>query len=732
MDHSHSKHDHRASACCHHKPPRAQPDALGEGPYTCPMHPEVKREKPGACPICGMALESVTSAALAKDPELERMEKRLWASIALTLPVFLIAMSEMTAAQFFASPQTSGWIQWILTTPVVFWCGLPLLQRAVRSCLDRSLNMFTLIGIGIMAAYGYSTAALWFQPFFPAGFRTHHEGASVYFESAAVITVFVLLGQVLELRARAQTRSAVAALAALLPKFARVIRSNGAEEDLHLNEVKPGARLRVRPGEKIPVDGVVVEGTSVVDESAMTGESMPIEKNRGSKVIGGTLNGSGSFVMKADRVGDDTFLSKIIRLAGEAERTRAPIQRLADRVSSYFVPVVILISILTFAVWSVLGPEPHFPYAFLNAISVLMIACPCALGLAAPVSISVAIWYGAKNGVLFRNAESMETFRKINALLLDKTGTITEGKPGLVFLKRLGGLDQTEILALAASLEQASEHPIARTVVSAAREKGISLRPPENVRIFPGRGITGSVNGRTVVIGNRALMEEKGVSSDSVKDDGKPEPQGVHTMLWIAIDLKLQAVFFIEDSVRPDAKKVIQQLKMTGIEIVMVTGDRPATAEAVARQIGIDRVYAGTLPDQKIELVKQFQREGHVVAMAGDGINDAPALAQANVGIAMGSGTEAAISGASVTLVKGGLGALLKAQALSRVTVQNIRQNLFFAFAYNALAVPIAAGVLYPAFGILLNPMVATAAMSLSSVSVIANALMIRRAHLSS
>lgn len=703
--------------------------------YTCPMHPEIVRDEPGNCPICGMALEPRTvTLEEAPNPELTDMTRRFWWSVALSLPILLLAMSEMLPGQPLQnalSMKVINWLQFVLATPVVLWGGWPFFQRGWASIINRSPNMFTLIAIGTGAAYFFSVFALLFPSIFPASFRGHGGEVAVYFEAAAVITTLVLLGQVLELRARSRTSSAIKMLLGLAPKTARIVKPGGNEEDIPLEHVQPGDLLRVRPGEKVPVDGVVTEGASNVDESMVTGEPIPVEKSAGSKVTGGTVNSTGGFVMKAERVGADTLLAQIVRMVGEAQRSRAPIQRLADAVSGWFVPVVVLVAILTFIVWAVIGPEPRFVYALVNAVAVLIIACPCALGLATPMSIMVGTGRGAMAGVLVKNAETLEVMEKVNTLVVDKTGTLTEGKPKLVATIAADGFDETQLLKLAASLERASEHPLAAAIVAGAQERTIELLGVDNFQSITGKGITGSVNHQSVALGNQKLMEQFGVTiepklseqADALRDEGQ-------TVMLMAIDNRLVGLLGVADPIKESAREAIQQLRGEGIHIVMLTGDNQKTAQAVARQLGLDAVFADVLPDQKADVIKQLQSEGKIVAMAGDGINDAPALAQAQVGIAMGTGTDVAMESAGMTLVKGDLRGIARARRLSKAVMSNIRQNLFFAFVYNVLGVPIAAGVLYPFFGLLLSPMMASAAMTFSSVSVIGNALRLRRTQL--
>ncbi len=700
--------------------------------YTCPMHPEIVRDDPGSCPICGMALEPRTvTLEEAPNPELTDMTRRFWWSAVLSLPVFLLAMSEMIPGQpvqHALAPRLINWIQFLLATPVVLWGGWPFFQRGWASVVNRSPNMFTLIAIGTGAAYFFSIFALFFPGVFPASFRGHGGEVAVYFEAAAVITALVLLGQVLELRARSQTSSAIKMLLGLAPKTARILRSDGKEEDISLEQVHPGDLLRVRPGEKVPVDGVVTEGTSSIDESMVTGEPIPVEKTAGGKVTGGTVNGTGGFVMKAERVGSDTLLAQIVRMVGEAQRSRAPIQRLADLVSAWFVPLVVLVAIVTFIVWAIFGPEPRFVYAIVNAVAVLIIACPCALGLATPMSIMVGTGRGAMVGVLIKNAEALETLEKVNTLVVDKTGTLTEGKPRLVSIMAQPEFGETELLNFAASLERGSEHPLAAAIVAAAQERKLEPFQTAEFQSLTGKGVSGKVNGKTVALGNKRLMDDLSVGVDS-GTEGQADKlrQEGQTVMFVAIDGRLAGLLGVADPIKETTSEAIRLLHEEGMRIVMLTGDNRTTAEAVARQLSIDEVIAEVLPEQKSDVIKRLQSEGKVVAMAGDGINDAPALAQAQVGIAMGTGADVAMESAGMTLVKGDLRGIVRARKLSRAVMSNIRQNLFFAFIYNVLGVPVAAGVLYPVVGLLLSPMIASAAMTFSSVSVIANALRLRR-----
>jgi Cu+-exporting ATPase len=699
--------------------------------WTCPMHPEIVRSEPGSCPICGMALEPRTPTAdHAEDTELRDMTRRFWLATALTLPLVLLAMAEMlhVALPAWMSMRTIVLVQLVLATPVCLWAAWPFYVRAVQSIRYRSLNMFTLIGLGVSVAYGYSVVAALLPDIFPASFRAASGTVAVYFEAAAVIVTLILLGQVLELRARSQTSAAISKLLGLAAKSARRVRDDGSEEDVSLDTVQAGDRLRVRPGEKVPVDGEVLEGTSNIDESMVTGEPIPVQKQPGDKVIGATINGTGALVMRAEKVGAETLLSRIVAMVAEAQRSRAPIQKLADLVSGYFVPIVIAIAALTFVVWSLVGPEPRMAYALLNAVAVLIIACPCALGLATPMSIMVAMGKGASMGVLFKNAEAIEVLRKVDTLVVDKTGTLTEGKPKLVNVVPVAGMDERELLTLAASLERGSEHPLAAAIVAGAEQRAVALASAEAFDSITGKGITGRVHGRAVAVGNRALLDSLGIDTAALTDRAESLRGDGQTAMFVAVDGQAAGLLGVADPIKESTPEAIEALHREGIRVVMLTGDSRTTAEAVARKIGLDEVMAEVLPEQKAAMVERLQAQGRIVAMAGDGINDAPALARAHVGIAMGTGTDVAMESAAVTLVKGDLRGIGRARQLSRSTMSNIKQNLFFAFAYNAAGVPIAAGILYPAFGLLLSPMIAAAAMSLSSVSVIANALRLRRA----
>jgi len=710
-------------------PAKAAPATAGGAPvYTCPMHPEILRDAPGDCPICGMALEPRTVALEERpNPELRAMTVRFWASAALAVPILALAMSELVPAlREMISMRLRDWIEFVLATPVVLWGGWPFFERGWFSIVRGRLNMFTLIAIGTGTAYAYSVLAVLTPQSFPPSFRGPGGGVAVYFEAAAVITTLVLLGQVLELRARQRTSAALRDLLGLAPKTARRLTTDGVESDVALEIVQAGDRLRVRPGERVPVDGVVLEGTSSVDESMVTGEPLPVEKNVGARVTGGTLNGTGSFVMRAERVGDETLLAQIVRMVAEAQRTRAPIQQTADTVSAWFVPGVLLAAAITFVVWARIGPQPRLAYALVNAVAVLIIACPCALGLATPMSIMVGVGRGATAGVLIRDAEALEALEKVDTLVVDKTGTLTEGKPKVVGIIA-AGQSEDEILRLAASLERASEHPLAGAILAAAAECKLTLAEPASFRAIAGKGITGEIFGKRIALGNAALFEELGVSVAALIEQAEPLRRDGATTVFLAIDGKSAGLIAVADPVKATAAEAIRALHAEGLRIVMLTGDSRATAEAVARQLGIDEIEVEVLPQRKGEVVRRLQAQGHAVAMAGDGINDAPALAAARVGIAMGTGTDVAMESAGVTLVKGDLRGIVRARRLSQETMRNIRQNLFFAFLYNSLGIPLAAGVLYPVFGLRLNPMIASAAMSFSSVSVIANALRLRR-----
>jgi Cu+-exporting ATPase len=718
-------------------PGREEPPPLADGEsveWICPMDPEVLEAKPGACPICGMALEPrVVTAVEAANPELDDMSRRFRVAAALTAPLLVLAMGAMVptlGVHRLVPPRMLAWVELLLATPVVLWAGWPFFQRMWASFRMGRLNMFTLIGVGTGIAWLYSVVAVFVPDVFPSSFRGHGGEVGRYFESAAVIVTLVLLGQVLELRARQRTSGAIRALLGLAPKTARRLGDDGSETDVPLDEVQPGDRLRVRPGEKVPVDGVVLEGASAVDESMVTGEPIPVEKGPGASITGATLNGTGGFVMKAERVGRETLLARIVQLVAEAQRSRAPMQRLADAVAAWFVPAVVAIAAVAFVVWGAFGPEPRFAYALVAAISVLIIACPCALGLATPMSIMVGVGRGAGAGVLIRDAEALEGLARVDTLVVDKTGTLTEGRPRLESVVDLQTSVGDEALLLAASLERASEHPLAAAIVGAAEEESLAPKPVTGFRSHTGRGVTGEVDGRTVALGNRALFGEQAIDVADLEERAEAERREGRTVVFLAVDGRARALLSVADPIKESATEAIRALRDEGLEIVLLTGDSRLAAEAVSRALGITRVEAEVLPDRKAEVVRQLQSEGRVVAMAGDGINDAPALAAANVGIAMGTGTDVAMQSAGVTLVKGDLRGIVRARRLSRATVRNIRQNLFWAFFYNALGIPIAAGVLYPWLGWLLSPMVAAAAMSLSSVTVISNALRLRRAEL--
>jgi len=701
--------------------------------YTCPMHPQVRRTQPGSCPLCGMALENESGAGEADLSELKDMTRRFWLGALFTVPLATYAMGDLIPGQPFdglVSPAIAQWIQFVLATPVVLYSGWPFFVRGVQSVRTMNLNMFTLIGLGVAVAYGFSVVATLLPDLFPASFRHADGRVGVYFEAAAVITTLVLLGQVLELKARSQTSSAIRALLELAPPVAHRINDDGSEEEVPVDALVVDDRVRVRPGEKVPVDGSIVEGRSTIDESMITGEPLPARKDSGDKVTGGTVNQTGGFVMRVDKVGHDTVLAQIVDMVAEAQRSRAPIQRLADIVAGWFVPAVVVIAILTLAIWALVGPEPAMTYAIVNAVAVLLIACPCALGLATPMSIMVGTGIGARNGILLRNAEALETFEKVGTLVVDKTGTLTEGRPRLVTLAPEEGMSENELLKLAASLERSSEHPLAAAIVEGAADRNITLSDVAAFQSVTGKGVSGMVGGHRVLLGNRLMMEsefepDKGwlAKAEAFRKEGQ-------TVMYAAVDGKAAGLLGVADPIKESTPEALEALHHANIRVVMLTGDSRATAEAIGRKLGIDEIHAEVLPEDKNRIVREFQQSGQVVAMAGDGINDAPALAQADVGIAMGTGTDVAMESAGVTLVKGDLRGIARAQRLSRETMRNIRQNLFFAFIYNALGVPVAAGVLYPWTGVLLNPMIAAAAMSFSSVSVIGNALRLRRARL--
>ncbi|HEY6352631.1 MAG TPA: heavy metal translocating P-type ATPase [Candidatus Angelobacter sp.] len=694
--------------------------------YTCPMHPEIVRDRPGTCPICGMALELRVGAGEEDDAELRSMQRRFWVGAALSTPLLLM----LSVIALPLSPAQAHWMQFVLAAPVVLWGGWPFFQRGWASIVNRRLNMFTLIALGTGVAFVYSLIATIAPQIFPAAVSGGHGRPEVYFEVSAVIVTLVLLGQVLELRARRQTGSALRALLDLGPKTARVIQPDGADQEIALERVRKGDRLRVRPGERVPVDGMVEEGSSAVDESMITGESMPVEKTAASQVIGGTLNQTGSFVMRAERLGAETMLAQIVRMVAEAQRSRAPIQSLADKVSGYFVPAVMLVAALTFIGWWLWGPQPRFAYALVNAVSVLIIACPCALGLATPMAIMVGTGRGARAGILIKNAAALEAMEKVNTLVLDKTGTLTEGKPRVMQVIAGPGHDEGELVRLAATLERSSEHPLAAAIVNEAAARKLAMGAAFNFQSLTGKGVVGEVDGREVAVGNLPLFNELKIELGELGARVEELQQKGQTVMLVALQGRAAGVIAVADPIKDSARRAVPALRQSRLRLVMLTGDSRTTAQAIASELGIDEFEAGVLPDKKSEVVKRLQREGHAVAMAGDGINDAPALAQADVGIAMGTGTDVAIASAGITLIKGDVGGIVRARRLSEATMSNIRQNLFFAFIYNLLGVPIAAGVLYPFFGLLLQPMFAAAAMSFSSVSVIANALRLRRARL--
>lgn len=705
-----------------------------EAIYTCPMHPEVRQNGFGSCPKCGMALEPQTAMPQEeKSPELIDMTKRFWVSAVLTAPLIIVTMGQHIPGFSIEDIATGGfliWLELILATPVVLWGGWSFFIRGLQSVTNRSPNMFTLIGLGVSVAYLYSLVAALLPDIFPASFRSESGEVAAYFEAAAVITTLVLLGQVLELRARGQTGAAIKALLGLTPKIARKIRDDGTEDDIPLDHVRPGDILRIRPGEKIPVDGIVTDGASSVDESMITGEPIPVEKRHGDRLIGATVNGTGSLIMRAEKVGAETLLSQMVRMVAEAQRSRAPIQKLSDIVAGYFVQTVVAVAVATFIVWAWVGPEPRFAYALVNAVAVLIIACPCALGLATPISIMVATGKGATMGVLFKNAEAIEVMRQVNTLIMDKTGTLTVGKPKLIDVHPLQGIDEKTLLYYAAGIERGSEHPLAEAIVKGAEERKIETVKVELFQSVPGKGVTGQINGHVVTLGNIKLLEDLGINPGELVGKAEDMRSEGQTVMFVIIDGKIIGLLGVADPIKETTAEAIQKLHEEGVKVVMLTGDSKTTARAVAKRLEIDEVIAEVLPDQKVENVKKLQGQGRIVAMAGDGINDAPALAQAQVGIAMGTGTDVAMESAGVTLIKGDLRGIVRARLLSRLTMRNIKQNLFFAFVYNALGVPIAAGALYPFFGILLSPIIAAAAMSFSSVSVVSNALRLRRVKL--
>ena len=727
-DDHHQEHDqeHRHQVAEKQLPP---PAMLGEGTvYTCPMHPQVRQIGPGNCPICGMALEpEVATLETGPSPELVDMSRRFWVGLVLSIPVLALEMGgHLTNLHMMLGPQTSNWLQMVLATPVVLWAGWPFFERGWKSLVTRHLNMFTLIAMGTGAAWIYSVVATVAPGVFPDTFRAEEGSVAVYFEAAAVITVLVLLGQVLELRAREQTGGAIRALLDLAPKTARRVHADGTDEDVGLDAVAVGDRLRVRPGEKVPVDGVLLEGRSSVDESMITGESMPVTKEVGSTLIGGTMNQTGGFIMEAGKVGRDTMLSQIVRMVADAQRSRAPIQRLADEVSGWFVPVVIVVALVAFAAWMVYGPEPRFAHGLVAAVAVLIIACPCALGLATPMSIMVGVGRGAGLGVLIKNAEALERFEKVDTLVVDKTGTLTEGRPKVTAIAPSEGMSDDDLLRLAATVERSSEHPLALAIVNAAGERGVSLGDAIDFDSPVGKGVTGTVDGKRLILGSHRIMGEEGIDVSVMTAKAEELRNEGATVIFTAIDGRLAGLFAIADPIKPTTPDAVKALVEDGVRVVMLTGDNKTTAHAVARRLGITEVEAEVLPEDKSKIVSRLRSEGRIVAMAGDGVNDAPALAAADVGVAMGTGTDVAIESAGVTLLKGDLQGIVRARQMSRATMSNIRQNLFFAFIYNAAGVPVAAGVLYPVFGLLLSPIIAAAAMALSSVSVIANSLRLR------
>jgi len=707
-----------------------QPEPVVEGAiYTCPMHPQIRQVGPGSCPICGMALEpELAGSDTGPNPELVDMTRRFWIGLALAVPVFVLEMgAHIAGAHNWVDPTLSNYVQFAFATPVVLWAGWPFFVRGWQSLVTRNLNMFTLIAMGTGVAYAYSLVATFVPGIFPQVFRGAHGGApSTYFEAASVITVLVLMGQVLELRAREATSGAIRALLDLAPKTARRVKDDGSDEEVSLDQIHAGDRLRVRPGDKVPVDGVVLEGRSAIDESMITGESMPVTREKDSPVIGGTLNKSGSFIMRADKIGRDTLLAQIVQMVATAQRSRAPIQRLADQVSAWFVPAVIAVAIAAFAAWAMFGPEPRFAYGLVAAVSVLIIACPCALGLATPMSIMVGVGRGAQAGVLIKNAEALERMEKIDTLVIDKTGTLTEGKPKVVAVRTAAGFDEAQVLKFAASVERGSEHPLAAAILATAAERKLNLEPVSDFDSPAGKGVTGTVRGKKIALGNARFLSELNIDTSTLRAGAERLRSEGATAIFLAVDGETVGVIAIADPVKQTTPDALKALAADNIRVVMLTGDNRTTAQAVARQLGISEVEAEVLPDQKSAVVEKLRREGRAVAMAGDGVNDAPALAAAEVGIAMGTGSDVAIESAGITLLKGDLTGIVKARALSQAVMRNIRQNLFFAFIYNALGVPVAAGVLYPAFGLLLSPIIAAAAMALSSVSVIGNALRLR------
>ncbi len=718
---------------CIGRPPKRAPPVPAGTIYTCPMHPEIRQVGPGSCPICGMALEPLSATAeTGPSDELINMRRRFWIGVALAVPLVILEMGAHVPdldLHRYIFPQAAVWVQFLLATPVVLWAGWPFFVRGWASVRNRSLNMFSLIALGVGAAYVYSLAAIFAPGLFPESLRTDGVVA-VYFEAAAVITVLALLGQVLELRAREQTGGAIRALLNLAPKTARRIGDDGNDQEIPLEQVQIGNRLRVRPGDSVPVDGIVVEGRSAVDELMVTGESLPVEKEQGASVIGGTINGTGSLVMRAEKIGADTMLARIVQMVAEAQRSRAPIQRLADSVSAWFVPAVILVAVMAFVAWMIWGPPPAFAYALVAAVSVVIIACPCALGLATPMSIMVGVGKGATAGVLIKNAEALERFEKIDTLVVDKTGTLTEGKPRVVAVLAAQGFDEATVLSLGASLERSSEHPLAAAIVASAKERSTDLKDVTNFSSVTGKGVTGTIGGRKVAIGNTKLLQDLGVASADLDRQAEELRRDGATAMFVAVDGQPAGIIAVADPIKATTPAALASLRADGVRIVMLTGDNRTTAQAVADKLGIADIEAEVLPEQKNAIVRRLRSEGRAVAMAGDGVNDAPALAEADVGVAMGTGTDVAMQSAGVTLVKGDLAGIARARALSRATMRNIRQNLVLAFVYNALGIPLAAGVLYPAFGLLLSPIVAAAAMSFSSVSVIANSLRLRFARL--
>ena len=700
--------------------------------YTCPMHPEIEKVGPGSCPKCGMALEPKTASLdeNEKNPELIDMTRRFIVGAILAITIVIIAMGRhlpfLSSIFDRFSADLLNWIELILATPVVLWCGLPFFVRFYQSIINKSPNMFTLIGIGVGVSYLYSIIAVLFPQIFPNAFKDENGQVGVYFEAAAVIVVLVLIGQVLELKARSKTSGAIKALLGLVPKTARIIR-DGSEEEIPIKDIKVGDLIKVKPGEKIPVDGVIVEGSSSIDESMLTGEPISVEKKKGDNVIGATINGTGMFIMEAKKIGEDTLLAQIVKLVGEAQRSRAPVQRLVDVVAAYFVQIVIIIAVATFIIWSIFGPDPKLSYALINAISVLIIACPCALGLATPMSIMVATGRGASSGILFKNAEAIETMKKVDTLVVDKTGTLTEGKPKLVEILAIKPFSQRDVLFYSSSIEQGSEHPLAKAIIDGAKEKGVEPKMPEKFNSITGKGIVGLIDGKEVVFGNTKLLEDEGIDIEDINKKAESMRQNGQTVMFLAIERKIAGIIGVADTIKKTTPEAIKALHREGLKIVMVTGDNKTSANAVAQKLGIDNIVAEVMPEKKVEVVKNLQKEGKIVAMAGDGINDAPALAQANVGIAMGTGTDVAMESANITLVKGDLQGIVKARSLSEATIKNIKQNLLWAFGYNALGIPIAAGILYPFTGLLLSPIIAAFAMSLSSVSVVGNALRLNK-----